>query len=158
MCSWYILYVSHFFILSCFVVPFWGIYSQMSTGFQNQGCQMNLAFSDKVNVPISALNLFNTIAIVALVPLFDKILYPYLKQKNILPNLLQKISIGFLCAIIAMMLAALIEIYRLKNKPSSGNYYDTSARDNISPCHNIDDYDPYIYQRWQAGVVSNVHF
>ena len=42
------------------MIPFWGIYSQMSTGFQNQGCQMNLSLTNRksppdarVSIPIS---------------------------------------------------------------------------------------------------------
>jgi hypothetical protein len=27
-----------------------------------------------------------------------------------------------------------------------------SARENISPCESIDDFDPYKYQQWYAGV------
>jgi hypothetical protein len=30
----------------------------------------------------------------------------------------------------------------------AGNYYDQSAQDNISPCQNLDDYNPYNYQEW----------
>jgi POT family len=29
----------------CLMIPYWGIYSQMSTAFQNQACQMNLHLS-----------------------------------------------------------------------------------------------------------------
>jgi peptide/histidine transporter 3/4 len=135
------------------LVPFWGIYSQMSTGFQNQGCQMNLSMGGDANVPISALNLFNTIAIVMLVPIFDEVLFPYLNKRNMNPNLLQKIGIGFLFAIAAMGLAGIIEIYRLHEKAPAGNYYDQDAKDNISPCHDIDNYNPYQYQKWQSGEV-----
>jgi hypothetical protein len=33
----------------------------------------------------------------------------------------------------------------------TGNYYDQSAQDNITPCQNIDDYNPYNYQEWYQG-------
>ena len=32
-------------------------------------------------------------------------------------------------------------------------YADASARANISPCHNIDDYNPARYQQWEANTV-----
>lgn len=35
-----------------------------------------------------------------------------------------------------------------------GDYYDSSAKDNITPCQNIDDYDPYNYQEWEQVVVE----
>ncbi len=51
-----------------------------------------------------------------------------------------------------MMLAAFIEIARIDYAPTPGNYYDVSARDNITPCQSIDDYNPYNYQDYLAGV------
>lgn len=90
---------------------------------------------------------------------------------------------GFVLAILAMTVAAFVEMARLQYAPTpgkrrlllnpnhnpsllltccyavpvtamcalhwcSGDYYDKSARDNISPCQNIDDYNPYNYQDW----------
>jgi peptide/histidine transporter 3/4 len=133
------------------MIPFWGIYSQMSTAFQNQGCQMNLNMGT-IQVPVSALNAFDTIAILLMVPLFDLYLYPYMKKIGHPPTMLGKIGAGFVFAMLAMVLAALIEIWRLKQAPSDGDYYDTSARDNVTPCQNIDDYNPYQYQDWYSGV------
>ena len=51
-----------------------------------------------------------------------------------------------------MLVAAWVEIYRLRTAPAPGNYYDESARANITPCQSIDDYNPYEYQNWQAGL------
>ena len=31
------------------------------------------------------------------------------------------------------------------------DYYDESARNNCSPCQDIDDYNPYAYQNWASG-------
>ena len=55
---------------------------------------------------------------------------------------------------VAMVIAALVEMYRLDEKRTAGNYYDKSARDNITPCQSIDDYNPHQYQNWQSGYVS----
>jgi peptide/histidine transporter 3/4 len=74
------------------LIPFWGIYSQTNTGFQNQGCQMNLQLSDDSRVPVSALNLFNTIAIIFLVPIFDTYLYPVLKDRGYSVTMLRKMG------------------------------------------------------------------
>ena len=73
------------------VVPFWGIYSQMSTAFQNQGCQMDLKLAG-TEIPISALNCFDTLAILALVPVFDQFLYPFCKRMGYPLTMLQKIG------------------------------------------------------------------
>lgn len=133
------------------MVPYWGIYNQMSTAFQNQACQMNLDLGD-IQVPVSALNTFDTVSILLLVPVFDGFIYPYLKQKGMGLSMLQRMGWGFLCAIIAMIVAAIVEIARQQNAPAAGNYYDVSARDNITPCQSIDDYNPYQFQDYLAGV------
>lgn len=51
-----------------------------------------------------------------------------------------------------MLIAAVVEIARLEYAPAAGNYYDKSARDNITPCQSIDDFNPYRYQDYLAGV------
>ncbi len=133
------------------LVPFWGIYSQMSTAFQNQGCQMDLQLG-ATTVPISALNLFDSLAIVVFVPLFDQYLFPALKRRGYSVSILQRMGAGFLFSLMAMLLAAWVEVYRLDTAPAAGGYDDAAARDNITPCQSIDDYNPYQYQEWQAGV------
>lgn len=132
------------------MIPYWGIYGQTKTAFQIQGCQMDSKLGD-FQLPISAMNMFNNVAILALVPFTDQVFYPYLKKKGYQLTMLKKIGWGFIFATLAMVMAALIELYRLKEAPTAGDYYDQSARDNISPCRNLDDYDPYQYQQWYHG-------
>ena len=60
-------------------------------------------------------------------------------------------GLGFLFAVLAMVVAGLIEVLRRSNAPAPGGYEDESARDNISPCHSLDDYNPYEYQQWKGG-------
>jgi dipeptide/tripeptide permease len=50
-----------------------------------------LSHSD-IGFPAVALNLFDTLAIVLLVPVFDRILYPNLKAKGIKLTMLKKIG------------------------------------------------------------------
>ena len=73
------------------MIPFWGIYSQMSTAFQNQGCQMDLNLGGS-QLPVSALNCFDTLAILALVPVFDGVIYPYFKKIGYPLTMLRKIG------------------------------------------------------------------
>ena len=70
-------------------------------------------------------------------PLFEQYLYPWLKNTGRELSMLNKIGIGFFIAMIAMLVAAIVEVARVKQSPSNGDYYDVSARDNISPCRNI---------------------
>jgi dipeptide/tripeptide permease len=135
------------------LVPFWGIYSQMSTAFQNQACQMDLDLGSGIMMPVSALNSFDTIAILLLVPVFDRLLYP--KVANMLGRqvtMLEKIGAGLVFAILAMCVAAIVEVARIAYSPSQGNYYDVAARDNFTPCQSIRDYDPYTFQSYLANT------
>jgi len=135
------------------MIPYWGIYSQMNTAFQNQGCQMDLSIGSGSLIPVSALNCFDTISILLLVPLFDGYLYPYLKKRDGKGlNMLTKIGYGFTVSVLAMLVAGFIEMARKSNAPTPGDYYDESARDNITPCQSIDDFNPYKYQQYLAGV------
>jgi hypothetical protein len=97
-------------------------------------------------VPVSALNSFDTIAIILLVPVFDQLVYPFCKRKGFQLTMLKKIGIGFIFALLAMVIAAIVEKARLDNAPTAGDYYDVNARNNISPCQSLDDYNPLRYQ------------
>lgn len=132
---------------SLVMIPYWSVYSQMSTGFQNQGCQMDLSLGN-IKIPVSALNMFDTAIILLLVPIFDTFLYPFLKRNGYPLSMLKKIGLGFLLALVAMLTAAWVEEYRLSQAPPPGDFYDSKARMNISPCQQLDDYNPYLYQQW----------
>ena len=51
----------------------------MSTTFFNQGCQMDLSLGS-LTMPVTALNLFNTIIIIILIPTMDFFVYPALSR------------------------------------------------------------------------------
>lgn len=132
------------------MVPFWSIYGQTKTAFQLQGCQMNTSIGSGVDIPISAMNIFNNITILALVPVFERYLYPAIERNNIEFGMLRKIGLGFVFACVAMVFAGIVEIARVRATPDAGNYYDVNARDNISSCKDINNYNPYQYQKWYA--------
>lgn len=134
------------------LVPFWGIYSQMSTAFQNQACQMDLDLGSGVQMPVAALNSFDTIAILLLVPVFDRIVYPRVSAWLGRPvTMLEKIGAGLVFAILAMCVAAIVEAARLAYAPPAGGYDDAAARAHFTPCQDLRDYDPYTYQAYLAG-------
>lgn len=150
-------YVTRLFPFLAVLIPYWGIYGQTKTAFQIQGCQMYSKIGT-FQLPISGMNIFNNIAILTIVPLLTLIVYPYLKEKQgIELRKLWKIGLGFLFAVSAMVVAALIEMYRLKEAPNEVTYMEatTSERDNISPCRNIDNYNPYNYVAWYEGTESD---
>lgn len=143
-------YVARLVPFLAVMIPYWGIYGQTKTAFQVQACQMDVDLNG-FQLPISAMNIFNNVAILTLVPIFEIYLYPALKARGRELSMLQKIGCGFMIAMAAMFMAAIIENVRIQYNPANGNYYDQAARDNISPCKNIDNYNPFEYQDWVAG-------
>lgn len=105
------------------LIPFWGIYSQTSTAFQNQACQMDLRMGSGVSIPPAALNVFDSLAVLLLVPVFDRYLYPAVtlcRGPNKPLTMLQKMGWGFFFALVSMAVAALVEEYRLARRPQQG--------------------------------------
>jgi len=94
-------------------VMFWCLYAQMSSVFYSQGTVMNLKVTDTFEIPLSSLQVFNSAVIMLLVPLFDQGLYKYLRRKNINFSSLRRIGTGFFLAILAMIYAGGVEVYRL---------------------------------------------
>ena len=138
----------------CTFVAFWAIYSQMSTGFQNQGCQMNNQMGD-AEIPVATMQMFDTIAILVCVPIMDLVLLPYLRRIDREPTMLQKVGIGFIFASTAMFVAGLVEYSRRAQAQPKGLYSNSDARNNISPCANIDDYNPNEYLLWEQGGIED---
>ena len=56
-------------------------------------------------VPVSALNIFDTLAILVLVPFFDAYVYPAIKKRGYKCNMLTKIGYGLFFALLSMILA-----------------------------------------------------
>ena len=77
--------------LSACFVAFWVIYSQMSSNFQLQGCQMNLLTLGTKLSP-ATLQVFDSLVIMLLIPLVDRGLYPMLDRLHLKPSMLGKIG------------------------------------------------------------------
>jgi len=92
-------------------VVYWAVYSQMSTTFLIQGTYMRLKFS-RFSVPSASLSLFDIIAVLAIIPVMDYIVYPLLQRCGISFTPLRRIGVGFLMAAAAMMVAGFVEIKR----------------------------------------------
>ena len=133
------------------MIPFWGIYGQTKTAFQIQGCQMDLDVGG-LSLPVSAMNIFNNISILVLVPIFEAYLYPCLKRwrgRDVV--MLEKIMWGFIFAALAMIMASLIEVYRKEEAPDKCDWRDDGCSDNMTPCRSSDDYDGDRYRKWYDG-------
>ena len=101
------------------LVVYWGINGQMSTTFFNQGCQMDLHLGS-FTVPVAALQLFNTIIIVLLVPVFDGLIYPWLHRIGYYPSTLTKMAWGMGLEVIVMLGAAWLEWERKQTIDAGG--------------------------------------
>lgn len=136
------------------MVGYWSVYGQLSTTFQNQGCQMNRSVGS-IEVPVAALQAFDTIAVLVLVPVFDQAIYPLFRRIGRPLPTLQRIAAGFAVALAAMIVAAIVESYRRLHAPSALYYNEWSSDASavaLSPCQSINDYNPNRYQQWLISV------
>ncbi|GLI71059.1 hypothetical protein VaNZ11_015975 [Volvox africanus] len=99
---------------------YWTIYTQMGSFFVQQG---NLMARDVIlpgtqkhfHVPSASMSLFNTLSIIVLIPLYDKLLEPAIARCRGKITLLQRIGWGMVLAVASMLIAAWVEWYRLKS-------------------------------------------
>ncbi len=129
-------YVVRLFPFLAVMIPYWGIYGQTKTAFQIQGCQMNSKLGS-FQLPISAMNIFNNLSILILVPLFEHFVYPAIRDAGYNLTMLKKIGLGFIFATLSMITAAIVEVLRVQYTPANAYYDDKAARDNISPCRYV---------------------
>ena len=93
-------------------IVYWACYNSMNTTFYNQGCAMDLSLGS-YTIPIAAINLFDTLIIMILIPTFDSWLFPLLERRGVRLTTLRKIGVGFVIASCSMLMAACLEFYRL---------------------------------------------
>ena len=88
---------------------FWLAYGQMSSNMINQAASMRLD-----GIPNDVVTNLNPFSLLILIPICDKIVYPVLAKAGIRFTPIRKISFGFLCAALSMMVSAVIqnEIYK----------------------------------------------
>ncbi|KAL8171199.1 hypothetical protein V2J09_023003 [Rumex salicifolius] len=93
------------------------IFQQPATFFTKQGMTMKRSFGCKLKIPPATLQSAITVSIIALMPLYDKFLIPFMKritrsEKGI--NVMQRMGVGMILSTLAMVIAALVEEKRLK--------------------------------------------
>ncbi|TDH66052.1 hypothetical protein CCR75_007128 [Bremia lactucae] len=100
------------------IIIFWAVYGQMNSNFVVQGCQMDLRVRGHNNILMSSamLNVVDSGVILVFIPVFDRLVYPFLTQMGIYPTLLRKIGAGLVFAMLAMVAAGYLEQMR-KNSP-----------------------------------------
>ncbi|KAH9741984.1 protein NRT1/ PTR FAMILY 5.9 [Citrus sinensis] len=93
------------------------IFQQPATFFTKQGMTMKRNIGSNFKIPPATLQSAITVSIILLMPLYDKILIPFIHiiircEKGI--TVMQRMGIGMFLSIIAMIIAAIVETKRLE--------------------------------------------
>ncbi|XP_063969040.1 solute carrier family 15 member 4-like [Lytechinus pictus] len=109
------------------IIIYWTIYIQMSSTYLLQGERMRLKYGD-FTIPVAALNLFNVVIILILIPIMDRIVYPCFERNGMRLSMLKRIGIGMCFAAGSMIVAAIVEICR-KNVMRGGGFLEQTIAD-----------------------------
>ncbi|XP_011081220.1 protein NRT1/ PTR FAMILY 6.3-like [Sesamum indicum] len=111
-------------------VMFWTVYAQMTTFSVSQATTMDRHISKSFQIPAASLTVFFVASILLTVPIYDRIIVPICRKifknpQGLTP--LQRIGVGLVLSIFAMVAAALSEIKRLHVARSHGLTHDRAA-------------------------------
>ncbi|XP_067014683.1 solute carrier family 15 member 4 [Anabrus simplex] len=99
------------------LLPYWLVFFQIETGFQEQGVHLKIGFSSgtekNFNMPTAWLSLFDQIFILALIPLMNSVIYPYLDRHGYRVTLLSRIAFGMGFSFFAAIAAGVLEFFSI---------------------------------------------
>lgn len=98
-------------------------FSQSSTFFTKQGVTMDRSVVAGFEIPSASLQSFISMSIVISLPIYDRILIPIARNFTGKPSgitMLQRIGVGMLLSALSMIIAASVEIKRLKTAQEYG--------------------------------------
>ncbi|KAM1110558.1 hypothetical protein ACFX13_009976 [Malus domestica] len=98
----------------------------MGTLFVLQGNTMDLHVSKSFEIPSTSLSLFDTVSVIFWVPVYDRVIVPFVRRftgRNSGFTQLQRIAVGLVISIFAMLAARALELVRLR-EVQKHNYYD----------------------------------
>ncbi|KAI9199962.1 hypothetical protein LWI28_000873 [Acer negundo] len=119
------------------------VFAQTSTFFTKQGFTMDRSVTPGFNIPASSLQSFISLASVLSIPIYDRILVPVARgftQKPAGITMLQRIGIGMFLSVIAMVIAALVEMKRLETAKEYGLIDEPNVTVPMSVCWLIPQY------------------
>lgn len=102
------------------------VYSQMSTMFVLQGNTMDQHMGPNFKIPSASLSLFDTLSVIFWAPVYDQFIVPLARKytgKERGFTQLQRMGIGLVLSIVAMVVAGILEVIRL-DFVRKNNYYD----------------------------------
>ncbi|OAY56720.2 protein NRT1/ PTR FAMILY 6.3 [Manihot esculenta] len=112
-------------------IMFWTVYAQMTTFSVSQATTMDRHIGKSFEIPPASLTVFFVGSILLTVPVYDKLVVPIVKKVLKKPNgltPLQRIAVGLIFSIIAMIAAALCERKRLRAATLHGLVNDPTAQ------------------------------
>ncbi|XP_022718281.1 protein NRT1/ PTR FAMILY 5.10-like isoform X2 [Durio zibethinus] len=119
------------------LIPIWTtclvygiIFAQVSTFFTKQGSTMDRKLAVGLTIPAASLQFFISVSILVFIPLYDRVFVPIartLTQKPAGISMLQRIGTGLFLSAVSMVIAALVEMKRLKTAQKYGLVDNPSA-------------------------------
>jgi dipeptide/tripeptide permease len=120
---------------------FWALYDQQGSRWTSQAQQLSGRIGSFTIKP-DQFQAINPISVVALVPVFDYILYPFLAKFNMFKNLLTRMAVGLVFAIAAFCIAAVLES-QMQSVSAALNKPNQLRAINLSPCSLTIEQDKY---------------
>ncbi|XP_022154049.1 protein NRT1/ PTR FAMILY 6.3-like [Momordica charantia] len=104
-------------------IMFWTVYAQMTTFSVSQATTMDRRIGKSFQIPAASLTVFFVGSILLTVPIYDRLIVPVARKllknpQGLTP--LQRIGVGLVLSILAMVAAALTELKRLDVASSNG--------------------------------------
>ncbi|XVF63342.1 hypothetical protein PTKIN_Ptkin09bG0080200 [Pterospermum kingtungense] len=99
------------------------VFAQSSTFFTKQGATMDRSITTGFEIPAATLQSFISLSIVLFIPIYDRIFVPLARALTGKPagiTMLQRIGIGMVLSAFSMVIAALVEMKRLKTAQEYG--------------------------------------
>lgn len=119
------------------LIPIWTtclgyaiVFAQATTFFTKQGETMDRTLFSGFKIPAASLQFFIGIAIILFIPVYDRIFVPAARALTHKPSgitMLQRIGIGISLSAISMMVAAIVEMKRLKTADEHRLVDDSTA-------------------------------
>ncbi|KAL5704036.1 hypothetical protein ACHQM5_022512 [Ranunculus cassubicifolius] len=99
------------------------VFAQSTTFFTKQGNTMDRSIGSNLKIPAASLQTFISLSIVIFMPIYDRVFVPIARTITGKPSgitMLQRIGCGMFLSVLSMVVAALVEIKRLKIARDSG--------------------------------------
>jgi len=104
---------------------FWICYNQINNNLTSQASLLELH-----GLPSDVISNIDPLALIVLIPVFDQIVYPFLRKRGINFTPIKRITAGFFLGVAAMIWAGVLQLYIYKKSPcgyDANNCYDNDG-------------------------------